>query len=229
MTQLAYAGMRFGSIVATGAYRHDDAPLSHRAWEWMCDCGNKVYRQLQNVCRSPNGSCGCKTKQNIRDARTIHGDSLRDVPGFPTFIAWQSMLWRCNNKRRKDYPSYGGRGISVCERWMSYANFLNDMGYKPKGFSLDRIDVDGGYSAANCRWATATTQSNNKRNNHRVSYEGRTLTLTEWARESCIEKSTLRRRIVTGWSPARALTEPVHEWNRKTQAQTPPDIHPRPT
>src|SRR6266404_9444036 len=113
----------------------------------------------------------------------IHGHSHGDNgAGTPTYCAWRSMKTRCLNPNTRYYVNYGGRGIKVCERWLSsFANFLADMGEKPAGMSLDRIDVNGEYEHANCRWATMEEQRNNARNTPKVTFEGLTLGLAQWA------------------------------------------------
>jgi hypothetical protein len=121
------------------------------------------------------------------------------------------MLSRCYNPRFEKYSSYGARGIRVCDRWRhDFSAFLSDMGERPAGMSLDRIDNDGHYSPENCRWATAEEQQANKRNTVRVTHEGRTLPLAEWSRETGINYSALRQRLFRyGWTTARAFTEEV--------------------
>lgn len=124
------------------------------------------------------------------------------------FLAWCGMRRRCSNPSDKAYPSYGGRGITVCERWQSFENFLHDMGYRPKGKSLGRIDNDKGYSPENCRWESSRQQNNNKRNNRHIEALGESLTLPEWARKTGLSVATIESRIARGWLPERALTQP---------------------
>jgi hypothetical protein len=105
------------------------------------------------------------------------------------------MIKRCTNPKTIRFNEYGGRGISVCDRWLnSFENFLSDMGEKPPGLSIDRIDNDGNYEPGNCRWATVEQQNNNQRNNIRLSYDGKTMTLSQWARHYGILKGTLWMR-----------------------------------
>jgi hypothetical protein len=108
---------------------------------------------------------------------------------------WQGMKRRCHNPKRRRYERYGGRGISVCDRWLnSFPNFLQDMGPRPEGKQLSRIDNNGDYSPQNCRWETATEQANNRVTNHLIKYEGQVKTMAEWARHLKIPYNALNQR-----------------------------------
>lgn len=129
--------------------------------------------------------------------------------------SWHAMRGRCLTKSSGDYPLYGGRGITVDPRWNTFEAFLADMGERPPGHSLDRIDFNGPYTKANCRWATAETQSRNRRSSALLSLKGETKTLAEWVLDTGLSHATLRKRISMGWSAERVLTEPVHENMRR--------------
>lgn len=117
---------------------------------------------------------------------------------------------RCRNPNNRDYPHYGGRGITVCERWDNFETFLADMGIRPKGMTLDRVDNSKGYSPENCRWATRAEQSQNTRKTSFITYQGETRTVTDWAKISGISRDTLQARItILGYTPEQALTKPV--------------------
>lgn len=119
-----------------------------------------------------------------------------------TYRIWANMKQRCLNKNNADYINYGGRGISICEKWNTFDGFKEDMqqGFK-NGLSLDRIDVNGNYCKKNCRWVTRRVQNNNTRRNRLVEYNGQTKTLSEWADTFNIKSSTLRQRFyVYKWS-----------------------------
>jgi hypothetical protein len=117
------------------------------------------------------------------------------------------MLDRCRNPKNPSYSDYGGRGISVCDRWLDFSNFVADLGDRPKGYTLERIDNEMGYSPENCRWATYTDQLNNRRNSRLIEYMGKSQTIAEWALETGIGWHTLRARIDRyEWSIERALT-----------------------
>lgn len=108
------------------------------------------------------------------------------------------MKSRCLNKNKKSYSDYGGRGIKVCDRWMKFENFLEDMGERPAGMSLDRIDNNGNYCKENCRWATNHQQANNKRSNRLVTFHGVTKSASEWADDLGINRATLYDRLYRG-------------------------------
>lgn len=124
---------------------------------------------------------------------------------------WSSMIQRCTNQRLPCYPHYGGRGITVCDRWRGkggFENFLADMGPRPMGMSLDRINNDGNYEPGNCRWATQRQQMSNMRRNRHIEIGGVTKTIAEWAAESVVSYHTFQYRIIRGWDPALALVTP---------------------
>jgi hypothetical protein len=138
----------------------------------------------------------------------------------PTYESWVAMHTRCTNPKHPKFRLYGGRGITVCERWASFEAFLADMGERPKGTTLDRIDNDRGYERGNCRWATDSEQNSHRSNNHLVKFTGVTCTLAEWARRTGLLKSTIRMRLASGWDVERALTTPARP--KKTNGFGPP-------
>jgi hypothetical protein len=129
----------------------------------------------------------------------------------PEYNAWFSMHKRCYKPYNHNYPLYGGRGITVCERWKDFANFLADMGERPSPLhSLDRIDPNGNYELGNCRWTDAKTQSNNRRNSIRVEYNGRCVTIEELSLLTGISKTTLYQRLYKS-SDVQKLIRPLHK------------------
>ena len=135
-----------------------------------CDCGNEVTVKFDNIKRGATKSCGCfrvaSHKKNLKKS-TTHGHCINNTK-TRTYRTWISMRNRCNNPKNNMYYRYGGIGITVCERWNSFVNFLEDMGERPLGTSIDRIDnfkLTDGYSKSNCRWATPTEQILNQRRN----------------------------------------------------------------
>ena len=124
----------------------------------------------------------------------------------PTYISWAKMKERCTLKSHVAYPSYGGAGIKVCQNWLdSYNSFLGDMGERPKGTSLDRIDSTKGYYKENCRWATSKQQQNNLKSNIKITIDGQTKGMKEWASIYGINQQTISERIKRGWSPIKAV------------------------
>jgi len=115
------------------------------------------------------------------------------------YRCWQGMKNRCLNPRNKDYRKYGGRGITVCDRWMKFENFFADMGKPPPGMTLDRRDNDGSYSPENCRWVLPLVQQNNQRTNRFIAHDGEIRTISQWARHLGVPDATLRTRIRRQW------------------------------
>jgi hypothetical protein len=142
----------------------------------------------------------------------------------PEYRAWQTMRLRCLNPKNQAYPRYGGRGITVCDRWKdSPENFLADMGRKPSPkHEIDRIDNDGPYSPENCRWTTRSENDRNRRNNKRITIDGETKTQAEWCEAFEIPADTFGKRLASGWSAKRALMTP-------TRPKAPNGSRPKPT
>lgn len=124
----------------------------------------------------------------------------RSKESFGVYNVWKNMKARCLNKNRNHYDKYGGRGIKVCDRWLTFENFLADMGEKPDDMTLDRIDVNGNYEPSNCRWATLRQQGNNTRVNVYIKYKGELYTEAELSRETGINRTTIQQRRREGWT-----------------------------
>ena len=127
---------------------------------------------------------------------SVHHGHARDRGRSSTYNAWTAMMQRCRYPKHKQYADYGGRGINVCDRWLTFENFVADMGERPKGLTLDRWpNNDGDYAPGNCRWATRTEQNRNRRDNRMVTWGGETLCLAEWAERLGITRSSLHERL----------------------------------
>ena len=175
-----------------------------RIIDYTCpDCGKVRQISLKTFQNKSvfTGKCHYCAHQGIN---STHGDTRGGVRGRLYYI-WHNMKRRCLDPQNHSYPYYGGRGITVCERWLKYENFKADVGYPPEGMTLDRIDNDGPYSPENCRWATRTEQNNNTRSNRMVTFQDKTQTIAQWAREIGIRQSSLCVRLLRGWPLERAL------------------------
>lgn len=124
--------------------------------------------------------------------------------------AWYAMMFRCYNPKYKYWDRYGGRGILVCMNWHRFEGFLQSMGLAPESMTLDRINTNGNYEPSNCRWASWTEQQNNRTDNRKLTSMGRTMTITQWSRETGLTRKTIEKRLDLDWDVDRALTEQVH-------------------
>lgn len=197
-------GQRFGRLVALDFISGNRA--NPRKWRCQCDCGAIVAVITRDLFNGNTTSCGCRIHEFHADRLRTHG-MTRTI----TYATWTSMLARCSNPQSDRYVYYGGRGITVCERWHSFDLFFQDMGERPsKSHSLDRIDNDGNYEPRNCRWALKATQNRNRRNNVTIEYRGETMCITDWADRLNMDHATLQQRIQRyGWSVEKAFTTPV--------------------
>lgn len=200
---LNMVGMRVGRWTVVG--RAENSPTGKAMWRCACDCGATKVLGGTLIRTGRSQSCGCLKSEVVVARNTKHGHS--PASGFtPTYHSWVGMVQRCTNPNHKAWADYGGRGITVCERWMVFANFLADMGEKPPRTSIDREKNDLGYAPGNCRWATGTEQARNKRNNAFITANGVTRTRAEWAELIGISASTLADRIKHGCTEVEAVT-----------------------
>ena len=190
-------GRVFGKLTVLGLSR---IPKSSPRWVCLCSCGKTREVQAVNLLRKNNQSCGCLRERN---------GHTKNRTNSLTYRSWLSMWDRCSNPRNPSYPSYGGRGIQICENWFLFSGFLKDMGERPDiTYSLDRIDVNGGYSPENCRWATAKQQSRNRRNSRFIEAFGQRKTLAEWSEVFGVRETTIAHRINYGWPTEKAVSAP---------------------
>ena len=178
------------------------------SWLCQCSCGSDpkvVYRV--DLINGRTKSCGClskeKSAERIRAIATTHGQRKTRL-----YQTWLNMKQRCSNPAYKQYADYGGRGITVCERWLgSFEAFSEDMGNPPSDkHTIERRETNGNYEPNNCYWATRNEQALNKRNNVNLTFNGRTQSMTEWARELNDHPTTFRSRLVRGWTVEQAMT-----------------------
>lgn len=145
-----------------------------------------------------------------RCARAAPAGAGEPKQGCPMSLrtAWGQMIARCYDPKHHKYPSYGGRGIRVCDRWICFRLFAEDMGPRPPGMTLNRIDNNGPYSPENCEWASAVTQNRNRRDNLLLTHKGETLCVAAWAERLGVRREALRNRIHRGWPVDEALSKP---------------------
>ncbi len=184
-------------------------------WRCKCDCGNYVLVQTGHLNAGTSQSCGCWQKELTAKMAYRHG-GVRNRERL--YVIWQRMKERCYNSNYPGFGYHGGRGIIICDEWLSdYESFrcwALKNGYKDN-LTIDRIDNDGNYTPENCRWATTKEQNNNTRANRHVIYNGKRKTVSEWAEEIGIEYDVLLYRILAGWDVNRAMEERVRPYVRK--------------
>lgn len=197
-----------------------DGKTIHGGYTWLCrcECGTERCVSSNSLRTGNSNSCGCINLEKTLARVVTHG-----MTKSPEYQTWADMKTRCLNVRHKCYADYGGRGITVCDRWLEFENFYADMGPRPsKSHSLDRKDNDGNYEPDNCRWATKREQSANTRRNHRITVDGLTLTVVEWARRLGISEQTIHNRLCDGWSEQDAVFTPINKFKRYFRESRPP-------
>lgn len=198
------SGKRFGRLMVIH-FSHKDKH-GNIYWLCKCDCGSVIPVRAGNLKSGHTISCGCYARESAARREFKHG-YCSHTKRTPTYQSWTNMRQRCNNPNAPGYEYYGGRGIRVCERWnKSFEEFLLDMGDRPVGATIDRIDPNGDYEPSNCRWSTNDEQANNKRSNHCLSFNGKNQTVSQWAKEKGILPNTLLFRIRRGWPIEKALS-----------------------
>ncbi len=175
-------------------------------WNCKCDCGNEVVKCGKDIRRGSTRSCGCLIGDTTALRNVTHGLSKT-----PEYGVYYGMRNRCLNPKEPSYSAYGGRGISICDRWLnSFEDFLADMGKRPsQEHSLERKNVDGNYCLENCKWATEMEQANNKRSNVFLTWNGETLTIGQWTRRLGLSHNTIQDRLKYGWPIERVLGQKV--------------------
>jgi len=190
-----FSGSRFGKLLIVSFNKRTKNIYK---WNCICDCGKKVIVDIGDLKRGHTKSCGCLHKK------------LNGLCNSREYHSWRSMVYRCHYKDSISYKNYGAKGIKVCNRWRtSFLNFLEDMGKRPDGTTLDRIDTSGNYCKDNCRWATWKQQGRNRSNNHIIEAFGKKQTLTGWAEEFGLSRVTIMVRLKLGWPIELALSKKI--------------------
>ena len=195
------SGQKFNRLTAIKPVRKYKS--GNTIWLCRCDCGNFCEVEGSLLRRGKQKSCGCYPSERMKQLNTKHN-------GFGTrlYEIWRQMHRRCYGKNTKAYKDYGGRGISICEEWSEFEPFREwalFSGYK-EDLTIDRIDVNGNYCPENCRWATVKQQANNRRSNHKISFNEETHTISEWADILGVNQVWLWNRLSrSDWDIARAV------------------------
>ncbi len=203
-TKTNLTGKKIGRlIVLSEVFGHKHAG-KHRKWLCLCDCGNKREIFQDRLVKGKTVSCGCWQREVTSLRTTTHGRSKT-----PLYKTWSAMIARCSNNKLPTWADYGGRGISVCDRWLTFENFLADMGDRPfVGAEIDRVNNDGNYEPSNCRWATRLEQCSNTRANILITIDGRTQNLMQWAIDTGIAYKTLHNRLKAGKAGRELIAAP---------------------
>jgi hypothetical protein len=205
-------GQKFNRLYVTCFYGSEHGS---RCWVCRCDCGVLVVVSTYKLLSGAKQSCGCLQKEVTGARRRTHGKSRT-----PEHKVWDDMKARCLNPNATGYADYGGRGIKVCDRWLnSFEAFLHDMGQRPTGTSLDRIDVNGDYEPGNCRWVSWKEQQRNKRSTKLVTVNGVTASLAEHCERTGMRYGTVLWRLRAGWSVEKAFSDTYRQKRKELEKQ----------
>lgn len=205
---LPKAGEKFGNLTLTGGY-HAETKKELKV-EIQCECGKLFFSTYRRIRIGKTKSCGCKSSELKSKAMTIHGLCLRGKT-HPVYRAWYGIWHRCYNTKSKYYINYGGRGIKVCQEWLDdffvFYNWAIENGWR-KWLTIERIDVNGDYSPANCKWITNLEQQKNKTTSRFIEVFGEIKIAADWGRDerSKVSVRTFCDRLKKGWNAEDALT-----------------------
>lgn len=221
MKPLIKKGQKFGRLEAIEFHSRTDG--GRQVWLFRCDCGNKkvsVVTEVKRTKRNGTKSCGCLAEESRRDTATKHGMKKSRL-----YSIWAGMKTRCLNKNHAWFKHYGGKGIGICDKWMDFIGFHEDMRadyeihlaiYGLADTTLDRIDNSKGYSKSNCRWSTKLVQSNNASNNVMIDFNGKKQSIKMWSEEIGIKYGTLYGRLNAQKMSISKALQP-HLLNRKNK------------
>ncbi|TNC14914.1 hypothetical protein FF100_04885 [Methylobacterium terricola] len=201
-------GSRFGRLTVVGSeIRAHENGSKRRFYVCRCECGGSAFAAASSLRTGNTTTCGCLQKEKAAARLLRHGESGAAGKRTAEYAIWAGMLSRCRNPQGKQFADYGGRGITVCERWSDFSNFLADMGRRPsQNHTIERQNNDKGYEPDNCAWVTKAAQARNKRSNVIVEYRGETMALAAAAEQAGIKANTVTVRLRRGWTLERALT-----------------------
>jgi hypothetical protein len=210
-------GKKFGRLTALYDVGKN---VRGRIWRCICECGTELDGVATYLKNGHKKSCGCLHADSAKLAglkTRTHGYTTVDKKWTSSeYAIWQSMKSRCINPKNASYKHYGGRGIVICEQWLKFENFIQDMGNRPSAkHSLDRINTNGNYEPTNCRWADQMQQAQTRTNVRAITAFGETLTSAMWSRRTGIKAEAIRNRIDAGWSAEDALSTPIRASKRE--------------
>lgn len=205
-------GEKFGRLTVVGAGERSRGIF---AWECRCECGNTVTVPTGSLRSGNTSSCGCFQRDQVIKTMTVHG-----MFKHPAYQSWRAMNKRCTSPADTSYYLYGARGITVCDRWVDFGLFWEDMGPTwSKNMTIDRIDTDGNYEPGNCKWSTPKEQANNRRTNRMVTMpDGRVMNVTQACDELGFARNVVYARINQG-RPESEWFKPYTKRNRKPKGE----------
>ena len=209
------AGQRYGRLLAI---ERIGGKAQRYPWRLQCDCGNETITTADKVRSGHTASCGCLHQEALKkhEIRSYRHGHARKNHATAEYKIWAGIIARSCNPKKGSFKNYGGRGITVCDRWLtSFKDFYTDMGPRPSGYSIERKNNNLGYSPENCIWIPRNEQARNTRRNHIVYYAGKQLILEDACRLAGINSKVVHRRLGSGWNIDRALSTPVRSF-RKT-------------
>lgn len=200
-------GQRFGKWLVISKGESPSGYEHQQFWLCRCDCGTELVRK--------GGQLRYAEKKGVAQSCQRCGAIRHGYTKSPEHRAWINMHDRCRRPENHAYARYGGRGISVCDRWKSFENFIADMGHRPTAaHSLDRIDNNGNYCPENCRWTTQITQNRNNSGNKVIEHNGESMSISEWAEKTGIPRGAIYMRLRAKWSIGDALTTQIGDRTR---------------
>lgn len=200
-------GMTFGRLKVVSFA--GCASSNQAKWRCLCDCGQMSTTLGTSLRSGRTTSCGCLRAEGVARYARKHG-----MAGTRAHVIWKHMRQRTRDPSHKNYADYGGRGITLCDRWDDFQNFYDDMGDPPAGATIERIDNERGYEPGNCRWATRAEQCRNQRSNIWIEHNGERRILADWAALSGVKYMTLYGRIKRGMAAREAIETPAAKTGR---------------
>ncbi len=206
MIKVDRTGHVYGRLTVV-RFSHKENRISF--WHVVCSCGNKAVVRGKDMKSKNTRSCGCLSGESRKTAKK-HGKTYTR-----SYITWVNMKTRCLNLNNDRYKDYGGRGIRICKKWMLFEGFYEDMGERPEGLTLERIDNNGNYELGNCKWSNPREQANNTRTNRILKHDGLFLTVAQWEEKLSFSRGVICARLKLGWSTEKALTTPIRIQRRR--------------